>query len=162
MNKSLRLAIALIIVVAFSAAVVLKESRRGSADNPASGSNRSPEATTPPLSGEVLTAPLPRLVDLGSKYCVPCKMMAPILDELGTEYRARFEVTVIDVREDRTAASLYGIRVIPTQIFYDAEGNELFRHEGFMSKEAILEQWESFGVPVGDEPPSVDSEDEDV
>ena len=76
-------------------------------------------------------------------------MMAPILEELSTDYRDRFEVVVIDVRQDRTAAGLYGIRVIPTQIFYDAEGRELFRHEGFMSKEAILGQWESLGIPVG-------------
>jgi len=95
-------------------------------------------------------ASLPRLVDLGSDQCVPCRLMAPILEELDREYEDLFEVQVIDVREDRAAAARYGIRVIPTQIFYDGSGRELFRHEGFLSKEAILAKWRELGIEVGD------------
>jgi thioredoxin 1 len=90
--------------------------------------------------------PLPRLVDLGAGKCVPCKMMAPILDELKTAYVGKLEVVFIDVWENKQAGEQYRIRVIPTQIFYDADGKELFRHEGFFAKEDILAKWKELGV----------------
>jgi thioredoxin 1 len=96
----------------------------------------------------VVDKPLPRLVDLGSNQCIPCKKMAPILEQLATEYAGALVVEVIDVREDREAGARYGIRVIPTQIFYDAAGTERLRHEGFMSKEAILTAWQNLGVTL--------------
>lgn len=103
--------------------------------------------TAAPDDSEVGAAePLPRLVDLGSKTCVPCRMMAPILDELKAEYNDQFETVFIDVRENREAATQYGIRMIPTQIFYDAEGRERFRHEGFYGKDDILGKWKELGV----------------
>ncbi|HOJ39697.1 MAG TPA: thioredoxin family protein [bacterium] len=92
---------------------------------------------------------LPRLVDLGAGQCVPCKMMAPILEELKREFRGKMEVEIIDVWEDRQAGERYGIRVIPTQIFFDRDGKEVFRHEGFMSREDILETWKRLGVDLG-------------
>lgn len=95
-----------------------------------------------------VTAGLPRMVDLGAGKCIPCKMMAPILEELKKEYKDKFEVVFIDVWEDRQAGAQYGIRVIPTQIFYDAAGKERFRHEGFFSKEDILGKWKELGVDV--------------
>ncbi len=91
---------------------------------------------------------LPRLVDLGSDKCIPCKMMAPILEELAKEYEGRMIVEVIDVRENRAAAQLYSVRVIPTQVFFDASGEELFRHEGFIDKEAILAKWGELGIDL--------------
>lgn len=92
---------------------------------------------------------IPRLVDLGANKCIPCKMMAPILEELKTEYRGRFSLEVIDIRENRGAGQRYGVRVIPTQIFFDASGRELFRHEGFIDKDAILAKWKELGVDLG-------------
>jgi thioredoxin 1 len=89
--------------------------------------------------------PLPRLLDLGAGKCVPCKMMKPTLDELKVEYADRFETVFIDVFENQQAGALYGIRMIPTQIFFDADGKELFRHEGFFSKEDILAKWKELG-----------------
>ncbi len=77
------------------------------------------------------------MVDLGAKSCIPCKMMAPILVELEKEYRGKAAVVFIDVREDNDAARKFGIRAIPTQIFYDKSGREVSRHEGFMDKQAI-------------------------
>ena len=91
---------------------------------------------------------LPRLVDLGAGKCIPCKKMKPILDQLREEYQGRMEVVFIDVRENPDEATAYGIRTIPTQIFYDASGKERTRHEGFMSKEDILAQWKSLGVDL--------------
>jgi thioredoxin 1 len=92
-------------------------------------------------------ARLPRLLDLGSKQCIPCKKMAPILDELQKEYADKFEVEFIDVwvKENAPAAKTHKIRLIPTQIFFDANGKELWRHEGFLGKDAILGKWKELG-----------------
>ncbi|MDD5556585.1 MAG: thioredoxin family protein [bacterium] len=89
---------------------------------------------------------IPRLVDLGRSFCIPCKMMAPILDELKREYAGRFDVEFIDVGDRPEEARRYRIRIIPTQIFIDASGNELYRHEGFMSKGDILGKWRDLGL----------------
>jgi len=89
---------------------------------------------------------LPRLIDLGADKCIPCKMMAPILEELKKKYAEAFNVEFIDVWKNPDAAQQYDIRVIPTQIFFDASGKELFRHEGFFSREDILAKWKELGV----------------
>jgi thioredoxin 1 len=91
-------------------------------------------------------AGLPKLVDLGAGKCIPCKMMAPILDELENSYQGQFDVVFYDVWENPSIAEHYGVRIIPTQIFFDASGNELFRHEGFYSKEDILNKWNELGI----------------
>jgi len=91
---------------------------------------------------------LPRLIDLGSTTCVPCKMMAPILDEMKKTFAGQLEVQFVDVRRDAAAAKQYGIQVIPTQIFFDASGKELFRHQGFFSREDILAKWTELGVKL--------------
>ncbi|MCK4629611.1 MAG: thioredoxin family protein [Sedimentisphaerales bacterium] len=92
---------------------------------------------------------LPRLLDLGASKCIPCKLMAPILEELKKEYAGTFNVEFIDVWKNPGAGREYGIRMIPTQIFYDASDKEMFRHEGFMSKEDILAKWKDIGVNLG-------------
>ncbi len=90
----------------------------------------------------------PRLVDLGAGQCIPCKKMAPILEELREAYKGRFDVVVLDISEDSSVAERYAVSTIPTQIFYDAEGKERFRHEGFFSREEILSKWSELGVDV--------------
>ena len=77
------------------------------------------------------------MVDLGAKTCIPCKLMAPILEELKGEYNDRAAVIFIDVWEDRSQGKRFGIQSIPTQIFYDKHGNEVYRHQGFYSKKDI-------------------------
>ncbi len=89
---------------------------------------------------------LPKLVDLGADKCIPCKAMAPILKELKAEYAGRMEVDFIDVWKNPDAAKPYKIKLIPTQIFYDASGKERFRHQGFFGKEDILGKWKELGV----------------
>lgn len=93
---------------------------------------------------------LPRLVDLGSKLCIPCQMMEPILEELRNEYAGRLIVEFIDVGSDRSAASTYKISVIPTQIWFDASGRELERHEGFIPKEEIIKRFKKHGIELGE------------
>ncbi|GJM43739.1 MAG: hypothetical protein DHS20C21_05810 [Gemmatimonadota bacterium] len=140
MTKNILIAAAALLV--FAAAFVLKESPK----------ERGKPATEAVSTTEAIPIPLPRLVDLGSDKCVPCKKMAPLLEELRTEYRGALVVEFIDVWKDPEAGKPFGIRVIPTQVFIDASGEERFRHEGFIGKEAILEKWKELGVVLS--PPS--------
>lgn len=91
---------------------------------------------------------LPRLVDLGASGCLPCKLMKPILRELKQEYAGSLEVEVIDVWENPAAGKKYNVRLIPTQIFFDTSGKELYRHMGFMSKNDIIKTFERLGIPL--------------
>ena len=92
-------------------------------------------------------AALPKLIELGSKGCIPCGMMEPILADFKKNRAHQFEVVFYDVREKEGAkkAKPYKIRTIPTQVFEDKDGKELFRHEGFYSKENILKKWRELG-----------------
>jgi thioredoxin 1 len=83
----------------------------------------------------------PVLLELGSHACVPCKKMIPILTELNKE-QTDFVVSFVDVWEDKDKGKRYDIELIPTQIFFDRDGNELFRHTGFFGKEEILAKWD--------------------
>jgi thioredoxin 1 len=78
--------------------------------------------------------------------------MKPILDDLKANYADRFTTVFIDVWENREAGKQYGVEVIPTQIFYDAEGKELFRHVGFYGQEEILAKWKELGVDASAKP----------
>lgn len=89
---------------------------------------------------------LPKLVELGADRCIPCKKMKPILDELREEYRGRMEVVFIDVWKAPAEGKKYGVQSIPTQIFLNAEGKELDRHVGFISKDDILARWKELSV----------------
>ena len=80
------------------------------------------------------------LVDLGAKSCIPCKLTAPILEELEKEYKGRAAVIFIDVWENRDKAKEFKVVTIPTQIFYDKQGQEVYRHIGFFDKESIKEK----------------------
>lgn len=105
---------------------------------------------TPPAPAAVSTTAgkLPRLLDLGADKCVPCKLMAPILEELKKEYAGKIDVEFIDVWKDPDAGKKHGVEMIPTQIFFDADGRELFRHTGFYGKEDILAKWRELGTPL--------------
>lgn len=96
------------------------------------------------FTGAAHAGTLPRtgtvtMIDLGAKSCIPCKMMAPILEKLEAEYRGKADVVFIDVREDVSQGQKYGIRAIPTQIFYNKKGEEVARHEGFLDEKSIRE-----------------------
>lgn len=108
-----------------------------------------PAEPVPPPAPEATPAPakkLPKLLDLGAKKCIPCKMMAPLLEELAKDYKGKMDVEFIDVWENPDAAEKYGIKSIPTQIFYDADGKEFFRHVGFYPKEDILAKFKEKGI----------------
>lgn len=122
-----------IIALALGFVVGFKSGKAGPSGSPAA------EVATP-------AAALPRLVDLGSTTCIPCKRMAPILEELKHEYQGKVDVEFIDVNVNATAADEYKITVIPTQVFMDKDGQEVFRHEGFFPKADILAQFEKMGI----------------
>jgi len=137
-----KIIIVLLLVASVTAVVVLKkkESSQTIVNN-----SQTAAVQTQSLSE---TKKLPRLVDLGADKCIPCKMMAPILEELKKDYAGTFSVEFIDVWKNPDAGREYGIRLIPTQIFYDDSGKELFRHEGFFSREDILARWRELGIEL--------------
>ena len=93
-----------------------------------------------PLKGKVT------MVDLGAKACIPCKLMAPILDKLKKVYDGKAAIIFIDVWQHRDQVGRFGIRAIPTQIFFNKNGKEVYRHMGFMTEAAIIKQLKKMGV----------------
>ncbi len=146
MKNFKNLAIVAAVVVAVGLVFALKHNQAQSSE-----SAPAPVAEVVPASVEATTAALPRLLELGADKCMACKLMAPIIEDLKTTYAGRLEVDFIDVWKDPDTAQLHGVRVIPMQIFFDAEGRELFRHEGFFAKEDILAKWKELGVDLSAE-----------
>ncbi|MFA5701736.1 MAG: thioredoxin family protein [Desulfuromonas sp.] len=99
------------------------------------------------LTTNLFAADLPKLVDVGADKCIPCIKMAPILDALRADYAGQLEVEFVDVWKHKEKASAYGVRMIPTQIFYAADGTELYRHTGFYGRAEILNKWDELGYP---------------
>lgn len=87
-------------------------------------------------------------VELGSVKCIPCKQMQPIMDAIEAEYAGKVRVVFHDVwtPEGRAHGQRYGVRVIPTQVFLDRDGNEIGRHEGFFPKSEIEDLLAKHGV----------------
>ena len=94
----------------------------------------------------VLTSGRVTMIDLGAEECTPCKMMVPILEELKKEYDGKADIIFIDVWKDPGQAKKFGVRAIPTQIFFDADGREFYRHTGFMDKKRIVDIFSKMGV----------------
>jgi thioredoxin 1 len=94
---------------------------------------------------EAITSGMPLLLELGSPKCPPCRKMTPILDKMKDKYSRKFQIKCLDVWKNPDIGSRYGVKAIPTQIFYDDKGKELFRHTGFFSKKQILKTWKEFG-----------------
>jgi thioredoxin len=92
---------------------------------------------------------LPKMIDLGADKCVPCIEMAPMLKKLTKDFDGKMDVQFIDVWKDSDEAAKYGVRMIPTQIFYAPDGSELFRHIGFYSRTEILTKWKDLGYDFG-------------
>lgn len=139
----------IVIVAALAGAVAVALARKP--NHTASPLSQSPVS---PAIGHTTGAGLPRLVDVGADRCIPCKAMAPILDELRSEYAGRMQIEFVDVWKNPGAGEAYGVSAIPTQIFIDAEGRELHRHQGFISKADILATWKRVGYDFAASPRS--------
>ena len=97
-----------------------------------------------PVKGKVT------MIDLGAKKCVPCKMMAPILAKLEKAYKGTADIVFIDVWENNKPAKRFKIRSIPTQIFFNEQGEEVYRHVGFFDEKSIVAQMTKMGVQEPD------------
>ena len=86
------------------------------------------------------------MIDLGAKKCIPCKMMAPILAKMEKQFEGKAAIVFIDVWKYNEQARRFGIRAIPTQIFFNEDGKEIYRHVGFMDEKAIINQLKKMGV----------------
>jgi thioredoxin 1 len=154
MKKHPKLSLATVLLVVFAAALVIAQTNRPAVTNGACCASIINPAMLARLAATNAPAPppqkmaLPKLVDLGAGKCIPCKMMAPILEQLKKDYAGQLTVEFIDVWKNPDAGKPYKIEVIPTQIFYDASGKELFRHIGFFSKDDILGKWKELGVDL--------------
>lgn len=83
-------------------------------------------------------------LELGAESCIPCKMMQPIMREIAAEYPGVVEVIFHDLYKDRSIGQRWNVRVMPTQIFLDAEGREFYRHEGFYPKDELKEMLDNY------------------
>ncbi len=74
------------------------------------------------------------MVDIGSTTCIPCKMMEPVLKSLRAVYKERAAIVFVDINKHSSASRYFGLNAIPTQIFYDKNGVEQWRHVGFLNQ----------------------------
>ncbi|MCJ7675834.1 MAG: organomercurial lyase [Sedimentisphaerales bacterium] len=153
MNRIGKIVIVIVLVAAVAAVIAVKYNQSGqktaaTGEAASVGKVARQEVPAKNYPAQLIGKGLPALIDLGAGQCIPCKMMAPILEQLKKEYAGRLEVEFIDVWKNPHEAERYGIKLIPTQIFFDASGKELFRHEGFFSKEDILAKWKELGVDL--------------
>ena len=88
----------------------------------------------------------PTLAEFGWRECIPCKEMRPLLEELDKEYKGKVNVVIIEIPFHEDLAEQYGIRYMPTQIFFDSSGKEVARNVGFLPKAQIIAQLERMGV----------------
>lgn len=105
-----------------------------------------PESNTEEDFKQALTSGKPALVDFGANSCVPCRQMRPILREIDKEYAGKARSLVIDVYKYQNLAREYKVQLIPTLVFFDSKGKEVFRHVGVMEKEKIVEKLKEIGM----------------
>ena len=86
------------------------------------------------------------MIDLGKKTCTQCKMMAPILEKLEKKYKGKAAIVFINLLDDPEQQYRFKLKALPTQIFFTPEGKEIYRHTGFMSEKAIIEQLNKMGI----------------
>jgi thioredoxin 1 len=93
-------------------------------------------APSPDAVDRILAAGKPTIVEFGANNCVSCREMKPVLHALAQD--TRITVADIDILKERDYISRYQIRLMPTQVFYDASGKEIGRHMGKISGEEVL------------------------
>jgi thioredoxin 1 len=105
-----------------------------------------PESNTEEDLKKSLVSGKPVLVDFGANSCLPCRKLRPTLKEIGREYSGKTHVLVIDVYKYQNLAREYKIQVLPTLVFFDAKGKEVFRHVGVLDKEKIVAKLKEIGM----------------
>ena len=87
-------------------------------------------------------------IELGADKCIPCKAMQPIMKEIAAKYKGKVQVVFYDVWKDPEPARKYGIQLIPTQVFIDKNGKEVFRHTGLFPKDELVAFLKKQGVAL--------------
>jgi thioredoxin 1 len=126
-----RIIILLLVIASIAGVVIFKNSQKKMID---------------PLP--VHTPGIPRLLDLGSKGCTACTLLEPVLEELRSKHAGQLQVDFIDVWQYTEVATDYGVEIIPVQIFFNAAGEELYRHQGFISAEEVDAKFAELGVTL--------------
>lgn len=91
-------------------------------------------------------AGMPSVVDFGSVGCAACKQMEPVLDALRAKYENKAAVLFINVNEEPILTARYGVKGIPTQIFFDKDGKETRRHTGVLSLDEMESEFKALGA----------------
>jgi thioredoxin 1 len=105
-----------------------------------------PESNTEDEFKKALTSGKPVLVDFGANSCLPCRQLRPILKEVSKEYSGKAEILVIDVYQHQNLARDHKVMLIPTLVFFDSKGKEVFRHVGLLEKEKIVAKLKEIGM----------------
>ncbi|MGD9495212.1 MAG: thioredoxin family protein [Armatimonadota bacterium] len=109
---------------------------------PAQRAESAEPAQIPPIAG------LPAIVEFGSDECEACRQVEQLLADLAPRLRGRAGVAIVDTDVHPAEAERWRLRIIPTQIFLDAQGNEVARHEGALAAEELLAQLRAAGAEV--------------
>jgi len=105
-------------------------------------------ATEPKINLQALLAKrIPILLEFGRGWCIPCKYMKPILDDMAQAYNGRAFVMAVDMDANKDLVRDFRIRMMPTQVFLAPDGKEFFRNEGTLEREHIAQVFNKMGVP---------------
>ena len=107
---------------------------------------RPPESNTEDELKKALQSGQPLLVDFGANSCVPCRELRPILKEVAQEHAGKAGILVIDVYKYQGLAREYKVMLLPTLVFFDSKGKEVFRHVGVLAKEQIVAKLKEIGM----------------
>jgi thioredoxin-like negative regulator of GroEL len=88
----------------------------------------------------------PVIYELGSNSCSSCIAMIEVMKKVEANHKDNIQVIKIDVFQDKKSTEPFNIRAIPTQIVRDKNGKEIYRHEGFISYEALTAQLAKLGI----------------
>ena len=91
---------------------------------------------------------VPIMLEFGRGWCIPCKYMKPILQDMAKTYAGKAIVTTVDMDANKALVRDFKIRMMPTQVFLTPDGKEFFRNEGTLERENIIQVFSRMGLPA--------------